>query len=150
MRRRAVSSKRRGRACRRRRRQRCSMRLHDPWVLVFVMLVPLLLWLQLRTRREAAVRYPTLGLVRAIPYVGARRWRWVLYALHGVALLLLIVALSRPQLGKAESRFTGEGIDIVLAVDISGSMLSEDFTLDGQRVNRLDVVKSVVKDFVAA
>ncbi len=125
------------------------MRLHDPWALALCLLLPLLFWGQRRARRNAAVRYPSLGLIRAIPYAGARRWRWVLHALRGVALLLLIVALARPQLGKAESVFRGEGIDIVLAVDISGSMLSEDFTLNGQRANRLDVVKSVVKDFIA-
>src|SRR5207253_620970 len=83
-------------------------------------------------------------------YDAARRWRWVLHALRGLALLLLVVALARPQKGKAESAYHGEGIDIVLAVDISGSMLSEDFTLGSQRASRLDVVKSVVKDFVAA
>jgi Ca-activated chloride channel homolog len=125
------------------------MRLHDPWALGLVILVPLLLWLQRRTRRDAAVRYPSLGLLRGIPYAGVRRWRWVLHALRALALLLLVLALARPQKGKAESAYHGEGIDIVLAVDISGSMLSEDFTLGNQRASRLDVVKSVVKDFVA-
>ncbi len=126
------------------------MRLHDPWALGLLIVLPLLFWLQRRQPRDAALRFPTLGLVRAIPYAGARRWRWVLQALRGLAILLFIGALTRPQLGKAESKFTGEGIDIVLAVDVSGSMLSEDFTLNGQRANRLDVVKSVVKDFVAS
>lgn len=125
------------------------MRLHDPWALLLVVVVALLFWVQRRTRREAAVRYPSLGAIRAIPYAGARRWRSVLPVLRALALLLLVVALARPQRGRAESKFTGQGIDIILAVDISGSMLSEDFTLDGQRANRLDVVKSVVKDFVS-
>ena len=125
------------------------MRLHDPWALALLVVVPLLFWLERRTRRTAAIRYPTLGVLRAIPYAGARRWRWVLYAMRGAALALLVIALARPQLGKAESQFTGEGIDIVLAVDISGSMMSEDFTLpSGERANRLEVLKSVVKDFV--
>src|SRR5437899_517912 len=97
---------------------RYSMRLHDPWALGLTVLVPLLLWLQRRTRRDSAVRYPSLGLLRVIPYVGVRRWRWVLHALRALALLLLVVALARPQKGKAESAYHGEGIDIVLAVDI--------------------------------
>jgi Ca-activated chloride channel family protein len=125
------------------------MRLHDPWLLALVLIVPLLWWLEQRTRRSAALRYPTLGVLRAIPHSGARRWRWVLHALRGLALLLLVMALARPQLGKAESQYTGQGIDIMLAVDISGSMQSEDFTLpSGERANRLEVLKSVVKDFV--
>ncbi len=124
------------------------MRLHDPWALGLLVVLPLLFWLQRRQPRAAALRFPTLGLVRAIPYAGARRWRWILHALRGVAILLLIAALTRPQLGKAESTFSGEGIDIILAVDVSGSMLSEDFTLGSQRASRLDVVKASVKEFV--
>jgi Ca-activated chloride channel family protein len=124
------------------------MRLHDPWALALLLALPLLLWLQRRSRRDAAVRVPTLSLIRTLPHSGWRRWRWILPALRGLTLLLLIAALARPQRGKAESKYSGEGIDIVLAVDISGSMLSEDFTLHGQRANRLEVVKSVVTDFV--
>jgi Ca-activated chloride channel family protein len=124
------------------------MRLHDPWALALILLLPLLFWVRQRSVKDPAVRYPTLGVVRLIPYAARRPWRWVLHALRAGALLLLIVALARPQKGKAESAFHGEGIDIVLAVDISGSMLSEDFTLNGQRANRLEVVKSVVQDFV--
>ncbi len=125
------------------------MRLHDPWALALVLLVPLLFWAWRRLQRDAAVRFPSLTVVRAIPYAGVRRWRWVLPVLRACALVLLIFALARPQKGKAESAYSGEGIDIVLAVDISGSMLSEDFTLDNHRASRLDVVKSVVRDFVA-
>ena len=124
------------------------MQLHDPWVLALLALVPLLLWVERRTRRDAAVRYPSVTLLRTLPHTGARRWRWVLWALRGLVLVLLVGALARPQLGKAESRFSGQGIDIMLAVDISGSMLAEDFTLEGQRANRLAVIKSVVKQFV--
>lgn len=125
------------------------MRLHDPWTLLLIAAVPLLFWLQRRLRREAAVRFPTLSLVRDIPFAGVGRWRWLLHALRALTLALLVLALARPQKGKAESAYHGQGIDIMLAVDISGSMLSEDFTLAGRRASRLDVLKSVVKDFVA-
>lgn len=126
------------------------MRLHDPWLLLLLLLVPLLWWLQRRQSPQAAVRFPTLDVLRSLPGSGAGRWRWVLLALRAVALALLVVALARPQHGKAESEYRGEGIDIMLAVDISGSMLAEDFTLpSGQRANRLDALKAVVKDFVA-
>lgn len=124
------------------------MRLHDPWALLLLLAIPLLWWLQRRQAREANVRFSTLTVLRGIPHAGARRWRWVLHALRAAILVLLSVAMSRPQLGKAESKFTGEGIDIVLAVDISGSMLAEDFNLGSQRVNRLEIVKHVVKDFI--
>jgi len=126
------------------------MQLHDPWLLLLLFLLPLLFWLQPRGGKEAAVRYPSLGLLRSLTHTGKRHWRGILPILRGAALFVLILALARPQLGKAESRYYGEGIDIVLAVDISSSMLSEDFSLEEGRANRLEVVKAVVTDFVAA
>jgi len=59
-----------------------------------------------------------------------------------------VIALARPQYGNEQTKVTTEGIDIVLAVDVSGSMLAEDFEIGGQRYNRLHVVKPVVKDFI--
>lgn len=124
------------------------MRLHDPWALLLLVVLPLLWWWQSRRARPASVRFASLGLLQGIAHRGARRWLWLPWALRAAVLVLLAVAMSRPQLGKAESKFTGEGVDIVLAVDISGSMLAEDFTLGSQRVNRLDIVKHVVKTFI--
>ncbi|MCE2487107.1 MAG: VWA domain-containing protein [Desulfurellaceae bacterium] len=124
------------------------MRLHDPWALVLLILIPLLFVWRWRAGYGAAVRYPSLSLLRGLPTGGRQRWRWVVPVVRGLVLVLLSLALARPQLGKAESRYVGAGIDIVLSVDISGSMRSEDFRLDGRRVSRLDVVKSVVRDFV--
>jgi Ca-activated chloride channel family protein len=59
-----------------------------------------------------------------------------------------VIALARPQKGKVEAKITTEGIDIVLAVDVSGSMLAEDFQIGGEHQNRLYVVKQVVRDFI--
>ena len=124
------------------------MRLHDPWLLLVLLFIPLVFWL--RRKDEAAVRYSSLTLLRSLTHTGKRHWRWILPVFRGTALFLLVLALARPQLGKAESQYYAEGIDIVLAVDISSSMLSEDFSLADGRANRLEVVKSVVRDFVAA
>ena len=124
------------------------MRFHDPWALALLVLIPLLFVWRGRAGYEAAVRYPSLSLLRGLPTGGRQRWRWVVPVVRGLVLVLLSLALARPQLGKAESRYVGAGIDIVLSADISGSMRSEDFRLDGRRASRLDVVKSVVRDFV--
>lgn len=64
------------------------------------------------------------------------------------AVSLLIVALARPQSPIEDSKIESEGIDIVLAIDCSTSMLAEDFKIGGKRQNRLEVVKDVVKDFI--
>jgi Ca-activated chloride channel family protein len=124
------------------------VRLANPWFLVLLLLLPVLLGG--RRRREAAVRYPSLAVLRAIAPSGAGARRAVLGLLRALALVLLVVALARPQLGSAETRVHREGVDVVLAVDVSGSMLAEDFTLGNGRASRIDVVKSVVKEFVAA
>ena len=126
------------------------MRLASPWFLLLLGLLPFIVPWSRRGDRQAAVRYPTLTVLRAVAPAGAARRRAILGVLRAAALVLLIIALARPQLGTAATKVHREGVDIVLAVDLSGSMLAEDFTLGSSRANRVDVVKSVVKDFIAA
>lgn len=71
-----------------------------------------------------------------------------LFYLRIAALTLFIFALARPQMPLEESKIRREGIDIVLAIDTSTSMLAEDFTVDGKRQNRLDAVKDVIEKFI--
>lgn len=123
------------------------MSLHDPWLLLLLALVPLLMRVR-RRQLPPALRYPVLEALRAVGPGRRVRWRWILPALRVTGLVLLVVALARPQLGKAATQIYTEGIDIMLAVDISGSMLAEDFQVDGQRGSRLDAVKSVVRKFL--
>jgi Ca-activated chloride channel family protein len=126
------------------------VRLASPWLLAVLALVPFMLPRARRADRHAAVRFPTLATLTAIAPGGAGRRRLVLLWLRGAALVLLAVALARPQAGTAATRVHREGVDVVLAVDVSGSMLAEDFTLGTARASRLDAVKSVVQEFVAA
>jgi Ca-activated chloride channel family protein len=64
------------------------------------------------------------------------------------ALALFTVALARPRLGKTQETIESSGVDIVLALDVSGSMQSEDFTLGRDRASRIDVVKDVTRRFI--
>ena len=123
------------------------MQWHDPWLLLLLLPIPLLLRAR-RAQAPPALRYPALEAVRAVGPGRRVRWRWLLPAMRASGLVLLVVALARPPLGKAATQIYTEGIDIMLAVDLSGSMLSEDFTLDGQRANRVDAVKAVVSTFL--
>ncbi len=124
------------------------MRLHDPWLLLLLLLLPLAWWAWRRRARPATLRFPALASIVAVGPGRRAHWRWVPTALRLAAGALLLVALARPQMGKAESRVFSEGIDIMLAVDVSGSMLAEDFTVNGARASRLEAVKSVVRQFV--
>ncbi len=125
------------------------MRFASPWLIALAVIIPLVLRAR-RHARDAAVRFPSLAVLRAVAPAGAGRRRIILVALRALALGLIVVALARPQLGSAQTRIHREGVDVVLAVDVSGSMLAEDFTLGSARASRVDVVKSVVKEFVAA
>jgi Ca-activated chloride channel family protein len=70
----------------------------------------------------------------------------VLFALYGLGMLLLTLALARPQRGLRENELSGRGVDIVLALDVSTSMRAEDFQPD----NRLGVAKTVALTFVGS
>jgi len=76
------------------------------------------------------------------------KMRRLLIILRMIAISLLIIAIMRPQKGIEETKIKKQGIDIILCIDISGSMLAQDFVLNGKRRNRLDVVKNVVRDFI--
>jgi Ca-activated chloride channel family protein len=124
------------------------MTFHDPlWVAAA--LVPAgVVWRVLR-RRGPGFRFPSLEGLTARGGRTGRRLTHLPLGLRVAALLLLVLALARPQQGLDAARLRTEGIDIVLLVDISTSMLAEDFTLEGRRANRLTVVKEVVRDFIA-
>ena len=119
------------------------MRWFWPW---FLLLVPLLGALLLVRRRGGIDRPASVGLstVGWLPARGKDRTRLVLGLLYGAGLLLVTLALARPQHGLRENELSGKGVDIVLALDLSSSMGAEDFQPD----NRLDVAKQVAEEFI--
>jgi Ca-activated chloride channel family protein len=96
----------------------------------------------------AAVEYSDVGLARAVARRGRSRIGWLLWMLPILAGALMVVGLARPQRADGRTEVTANGIDIVLALDVSGSMQALDFLMDNHRVNRIAVVKSVVSKFV--
>jgi Ca-activated chloride channel family protein len=112
----------------------------DPLWLALLALLPWLIWLHHRRGGHGAIA------VSRLPMRRARRWRLHLpFYCRLAAAVALILALARPQLGYAWEESTTEGIDIQIALDISGSMGAEDF----RPKNRLEVAKQVLRDFVA-
>jgi len=124
------------------------MRLHDPLVLLALLVVLLMVVGSFVRTKRRAVRMSDLGILRSIPPSAAVVLRHVLLVLRVGAVTLIVVALARPQKGIEHSRVKTEGIDIQLAVDVSGSMRALDFHLKGKRADRLAVVKNVVTDFI--
>ena len=125
------------------------MTFAHPYLLLLLLLLPALAWLKGRVGFQPAFLYSSVQLVRGITGITRSRAGSILLKLRWLALLLFILALARPQLGEGETKVTASGIDIVVAIDLSGSMGSEDFELKGQRVNRLGIAKNVLEKFIA-
>jgi Ca-activated chloride channel family protein len=124
------------------------IRFLHPDILWLLVILPLLALWRGRRGPVAAVEYSNADLARQVAMeTRSRVSRW-LVALPLAVLALLIVGLARPQLGRSNSTIQASGIDMMLAVDVSGSMKSLDFKVDGQPVSRVDVVKSVVSKFI--
>jgi len=124
------------------------MTFAHPHFLWLLLLLPVLAWLQGRMGRRAAVVYSSLqllptGLRPARSAVGAwqAHLRWLTVALG-------VVALAQPRLTHTETSVSASGVDIMVALDLSGSMEAMDFNLRGQDVNRLDMAREVLRDFI--
>ena len=122
-------------------------RFAEPLWFLALLAVPAVLWWRRRRRPPALRLATTAGLEGLRPSFWVRT-RWLVPGLKAAALVLLVAGLARPQWGNREVVRLQEGINIVLALDLSESMAAIDFELDGERVTRLDAVKAVVEDFV--
>jgi Ca-activated chloride channel family protein len=121
-----------------------------PHLLWLLLALPAIALLRSRRGRRAAVRYASVATARLVGRTTRARLGQLLPYLRFPAAALLIVALARPQIAHASTKIEASGVDMVLALDVSGSMQALDLKLDGQRVARLSVVKSVVSKFIAA
>ncbi|MGD0615154.1 MAG: VWA domain-containing protein [Verrucomicrobiota bacterium] len=119
-----------------------------PWFLSFLLLLPLLAWLKGRRGQPPAFLYSSVQLVRAVLNVTRSRSDGLLTALRWLALALFIVALAQPRLLRSETKVSASGVDIVVALDMSGSMASEDFEVGNGRVSRIEMAKTVLKKFI--
>src|SRR5665213_2180619 len=121
-----------------------------PWVLFGLLLIPLLALLKGKIGGTPGVLFSSTQLVVAVgkkrrAHVGA-----ILFSLVYATMALLIVALARPQLGSTLERVQASGVDIMLVLDVSGSMVAEDYTIGNSRANRIDTVKRVTREFIDA
>jgi len=119
-------------------------RLQDPLFLLCLSAVPLLAWWYAARglRRRGALLHPNVAKLR-LARGGEALWiRHLPPVLRGLAVVCIVVALARPQTGVTGEHVVTEGIDIVLALDVSSSMLAEDLA-----PNRLEAAKAVAAEF---
>ena len=124
------------------------MTFGHPYVLLLLLLLPVLGWLKGKQGQPPAFVYSSVQLVRGILNVTRTRSGAFLAALRWLSLALLIIALAQPRLTKSETKISASGVDIAVALDMSGSMESEDFEVGRERLNRLAMAKQVLKKFI--
>jgi Ca-activated chloride channel homolog len=122
--------------------------LEDPWLLLLALLLVPLLYTYIRRGGTARIRFSSLENLKKLKTSRSLYLRHSLIALRSLGIVVLLVALARPQSGRKETEIVTEGIDIMLCLDTSGSMRALDFQLEGKRVDRLAVVKRVVSEFI--
>src|SRR5260221_10144457 len=110
------------------------MTFGHPFFLLLLLVLPIVAWLKGRRGEPPAFVYSSVQLVRGLLNLSQTRSGGFLSALRWVALALFIVALAQPRLTRSETKVSASGVDIVVALDMSGSMISEDFEFRGQRV----------------
>ncbi len=118
--------------------------LQSPWWLAALALLAVAVWL--RRRRGAPVMIVPFAAAWHRPtLIPLSRWPAVL---AGIGLVLLITALARPQRIEDKREVKQQGYDLMLAIDLSGSMLAEDYERGSDRINRLQAVKPVIQAFI--
>jgi len=117
----------------------------QPLFFALLLLIPFMIWWQLRSKKKDApvMRLTTTGGIAKLKPSWKVRWRPVLFVLRIIGLIALTVALARPQSSNVTESIDSEGIDIVLALDVSGSMTAEDFS-----PNRIEAAKANALNFV--
>ncbi len=124
------------------------MTFGQPYFLLLLLLLPLLAWLKGRRGEPPAFIYSSVQLLRGVLNLSRTRAGGVRAALTWLTLALFIIALAQPRFTRSQTRVTASGVDIVVALDMSGSMISEDFEVRGQRVNRFNMARAVLKNFI--
>jgi Ca-activated chloride channel family protein len=114
------------------------------WLYLLLIVPASIVWYILRNKKlHPSLRLPEAGMLARIPKSPRVALRHTLFALRMMALTMLIVALARPQSSSRGQNVTVEGIDIVISLDISGSMLARDF-----RPDRMEAAKDLAAEFI--
>src|SRR3990167_9564663 len=128
------------------------MRFAAPLILILILILPAILLVLASRKRTPSLLFSRTEDLGASGSVGGRSFLLepdsFLRLLRTLGVILLIIALARPQSGRKQTEILNEGVDILLTIDTSGSMRALDFTVDEKRANRLEAIKDVVSDFI--
>ncbi|MDD5772605.1 MAG: VWA domain-containing protein [bacterium] len=121
-------------------------RFANPYYLILLIFIPFLIYYyqKYRIKKQATIRYSSFGIFKELGSQNKIFYRKLLDLSRILVIILCIIALARPQMGSSSEEINTEGVDIILTLDISGTMSSEDF----KPKNRLGVAKEVIKNFI--
>lgn len=122
----------------------------QPWLLLLLLLLPLLAYLRGKRGPAAALVFSSTKVLHGLGKASRSRAGNFLRALLFVSLALFTIALARPRLGKSLTQVEASGIDIMLVLDVSASMLTKDFTIGGDEATRIDTIREVTRKFIEA
>jgi len=120
----------------------------NPWLLCLLLVLPILAYFKGKFGGTAGILFSTTSTLSRIGQRRRSRAGAILAGLIYFSLALFVIALARPQLGRVVTRVQATGVDIMLALDVSRSMLAEDFTIGNTRANRIEAVKRVTEQFI--
>jgi Ca-activated chloride channel family protein len=124
------------------------MIFRDPWFLILIPVVAVLIFLAQRRTKQAGLRFSSGELIAGLRESRKVRFSKYLFFLRILCSILFVIALARPQSVLKETVITSEGIDLVLAVDVSTSMLAEDFKIADKKASRLEAIKEMSREFI--
>ncbi len=119
----------------------------DPWLFTLLLLIPLVLFYS-SSKRQARLQFSSIADLLSLRSRSTAVITAVPLLLRCLAILLLVTALARPQEGRKSTEILSAGVDIILAIDTSGSMRAMDFERHGEPIDRLTAVKGVVSRFI--
>ena len=126
-----------------------NLSLGEPYWLFLLLLLPGVLWLSRRKKKTQAIKFPSIVEIKKTRKSWKTKLLWLPKLFFYLGLILTVLSISRPRLDQSTQRIVSSGVDIVLGVDLSASMLALDMSPSPSEPNtRLDVVKEVIQEFI--
>jgi Ca-activated chloride channel family protein len=126
-----------------------NLSLGEPYWLFLLLLLPGVLWLSRRKKKTQAIKFPSIVEIKTTRKSWKTKLLWLPKLFFYLGLALTVLSISRPRLDQSTQKIVSSGVDIVLGVDLSASMLALDMSPSPSEPNtRLDVVKEVIQEFI--
>jgi Mg-chelatase subunit ChlD len=125
-----------------------SFEFQYPWLLALLALLPIYSLLRGRVGRHSSIRFSSSEVIRAVGAQARSAAGRLLFFLRLLAVAFCIIALAGPRFADHRTETQTSGIDIMLVLDLSWSMMALDMSPPGERVTRYDIASSVIKDFI--